>query len=303
VSYGDRFDNGLEMLLSGSFYNSQGHKQLFFPEFDSPATNNGIAENADGDQSYTIFADIIYRDFNIHVVGASRTKHIPTASFATVFDDPRTQTTDARRYVDAQYHHTFGSWDTLGRLSYDWYGYHGIYISDYAGKGIPPFTQNYDAANGTWWDFQGDTSRVFFKRHKATFGTEFRQDIRQQQTNYDIQPYHLYFDSHRSNRVGALYFQDKYFIRKNLSFVVGVRSDWYGWRNDAVRSAWRHDSIFPGRSTRAIRHQPGSSVPGRAQDQLQTAGSCPNREELMQRIGPGGESLRSEIQFEMARAD
>ena len=228
ISYGNRFDNGLETLLSGSFYNSQGHEQLFFPEFDRPATNNGIAENADGDQSYSMFADVIYRDLNIHVVGASRTKHVPTASFGTVFDDPRNQTTDARRYIDAQYHHTFGSWETLGRLSYDWYGYHGIYVYDYAGKGIPPYTENYDAADGTWWDFQGDASRVFFKRHKVTFGTEFRQDIRQQQINYDIQPYHLYFDSHRSARIGALYFQDKYSIRKNLSLVVGLRSDWYG---------------------------------------------------------------------------
>jgi iron complex outermembrane receptor protein len=227
VSYGNRFDNGLETLLSGTFYTRRGNEQLFFPVFNSPATNNGIAEDADGDQSYSIFADIIYRDFNIHVVGASRTKHIPTASFGTVFDDPRTQTTDARRYVDAQYHHKFGSWETLGRLSYDWYGYNGIYIYDYAGKGIPPYTQNYDAANGTWLDFQGDASRVFFKRHMVSFGTEFRQDIRQQQTNYDIQPYRLYFDSHRSARVGALYFQDKYSIHKNLSLVVGLRSDWY----------------------------------------------------------------------------
>lgn len=234
ISFGDRFDNGLETLLSGSFYNSQGHPQLFYPEFNSPATNNGIAENADGDQSYSVFGDVIYRDFNIHVVGDSRTKHIPTASFGTVFDDPRTQTTDARRYVDAQYHHTFGSWDTLGRLSYDWYGYHGIYVYDYAQTGIPPYTENYDAAGGTWLDFQGDASRVFFKRHKVTFGTEFRQDIRQQQLNYDIQPYHLYFDSHLSNRLGAVYFQDKYSIRKNLALVLGLRSDWYGTYGNAL---------------------------------------------------------------------
>ena len=77
-------------------------------------------------------------------------------------------------------------------------------------------------------DFQGDVSHNFFKRHKVTFGTEIRQDIRQQQINYDLQPYHLYFDSHRSNRVEALYFQDKYAIRKNLSLVAGLRSDWYG---------------------------------------------------------------------------
>jgi len=227
ASYGGRFDNGLETLLSASFFNSQGHTRLFFPEFDSPATNNGFAENADGDQSYSMFADIIYRDFNLHVVTASRTKHIPTASFGTVFNDSRTQTTEARSYIDLQYHHTFGSWATIGRISYDWYDYHGIYIFDYAGTGIPPFTENYDAANGTWVDFQADASRVFFKRHTVTLGTEFRHDIGQQQVNYDIQPHHLYFDDHRSTGLWALYIQDEYSIRKNLAVVAGLRSDWH----------------------------------------------------------------------------
>ena len=252
LSYGDRFDNGLETLLSGTFYNREGNQQLFFPEFNSPPTNNGIVENADADQSYNAFADIIYRDFNVHVVGNSRTKHIPTASFGTVFNDPRTQTTDARRYIDAQYHHTFTSWETLGRLSYDWYGYHGIYIYDYAGNGIPPYTQNYDAASGTWIDFQGDASRTFFKRHKVSFGTEFRQDLRQQQTNYDIQPYHLYFDSHRSARVGALYFQDKYSIRKDLSLVVGLRSDWFGFYGNSLSPrAGLHYALTPSTDIKA----------------------------------------------------
>jgi len=227
LSFGNRFDNGLETLLSGTFYNSQGHKELFFPEFDSPVTNNGIAENADGDQAYSMFGDFIYGDFNIHVVGNSRTKHVPTASFGTVFDDPRNETTDARRYVDLQYRHTFGSWETLGRFSYDWYGYHGIYVYDYASAEIPPYTENYDAANGTWLDFQGDVSRVFFKRHKVAFGTEFRKDIRQQQLNYDIQPYYLYFDDHLTARLDALYVQDKYVFYKNMALLVGLRSDWY----------------------------------------------------------------------------
>lgn len=227
ATYGDRFDNGVETILSGSFYNSQGHKSLFFPEFNSPATNNGIAADADGDQSYNAFADIIYRDFNIHFVEGSRTKNIPTASFGTVFDDPRTRTTDARGYVDVQYHHIFGTWETLGRASYDWYDYHGIYVVDYAGLGIPPYTLNYDAANGSWLDFQGDASRVFFKRHKVTLGTEFRQDLRQEQVNYDIQPYYLYLDDQRSAWIAALYFQDEYSLRKNLAFVAGLRSDWH----------------------------------------------------------------------------
>ena len=208
MTYGSRLDNGLEALVSGSLLNSQGQRQLFYPEFNSPATNNGIAQDANGAQTYSVFADIILRDFNIHLLQSSVTKHIPTASFGTVFNDSRTQTTDARRYIDIQYHHVFGSWETLGRASYDWYDYHGIYVYDYPGKGVPPFTENYDAANGDWLDFQGDASRVF-KRHKVTLGTEVRQDIGQQQVNYDIQPYQPYFDDHRSARVWALYGQDQ----------------------------------------------------------------------------------------------
>jgi outer membrane receptor protein involved in Fe transport len=227
VSFGERFDSGLETLLSGSFYNSKGNKRLFYPEFDSPATNNGVAVDADGDQSYSVFADIIYRDFNIHVVQNSRTKHIPTASFGTVFNDSRTRTTDARSYIDLQYSHTFGNWENLGRLSYDWYGYHGIYVTDYAGTGVPPFTENYDAAKGTWLDFQGDASRVFFQRHRVTLGMEWRQDLQQQQVNYDIQPYFLYLDDHRSARVLAFYFQDEYSVRKDLDIVIGLRDDWH----------------------------------------------------------------------------
>jgi outer membrane receptor for ferrienterochelin and colicin len=227
ASYGKRFDNGLETLLSASFYNSQGHTRLFFPEFSSPSTNNGIAENADGEQAYNTFADIIYKDFDIHFVQVSRTKQIPTASFGTVFNDPRTQTTDAHVYIDAQYRRVLGKWETLARISYDWYGYNGTYIYDYANKGVPPYTVNKDLANGDWVDLQWDASHLFFKRHSVTLGSECRQDIRQHQANYDVQPFLSYLDDDRSARVWALYLQDEFRLNKNLAFVAGLRSDWY----------------------------------------------------------------------------
>jgi outer membrane receptor for ferrienterochelin and colicins len=227
VSYGKRFDSGLEMLLSGTFYDSQGHSRLFFPEFDSPAANRGIAENADKDQAYSTFVDLIYRDFNIHVVQESRTKHLPTASFGTVFNDPRTQTTDALVYIDAQYRRVIGKWETLGRISYDWYGYNGTYIYDYAKTGVPPFTVNKDLASGDWLDLQWDASHLFFKRHSVTLGSEYRQDLRQHQSNYDVQPFFSYLNDHRSARVLGLYLQDEFRLNKKLALVGGLRSDWY----------------------------------------------------------------------------
>ena len=228
VSYGNRFSNGIETLLSASFYNSAGHGRLFYPEFDSPATNNGIAENADADQYYNIFGELIRGDFTLHIIADSRTKHIPTASFGTVFDDPRNKTTDAGRAVDLQYAHTFeNKWDILARASYDWYGYRGNYIYDYAGTGIPPFSRNIDLASGDWTNFEFDASHVFYHQHHVTLGAEFRDDFRQHQENYDQQPYMLYLDNTASRKNAAWYVQDNFSILKKLTLVGAVRSDWY----------------------------------------------------------------------------
>src|SRR5580658_5928942 len=57
VTYGNEFKNGLELLLSASYYDSHGQDELFFPQFNTPATNNGIALNADGDESDQFFAN------------------------------------------------------------------------------------------------------------------------------------------------------------------------------------------------------------------------------------------------------
>ena len=36
ISYGNKFHNGVEMLFSGSFYDSAGRGRLFYKEFDRP---------------------------------------------------------------------------------------------------------------------------------------------------------------------------------------------------------------------------------------------------------------------------
>jgi iron complex outermembrane receptor protein len=107
LTYGHRFKKGLSAVLSTSFYRSQGQRRLFFSEFDNPATNNGIAENADGDRFGQVFGSAAYRGFTLQGVYGSRRKQIPTASFGTVFDDPRTRTSDQEGYLDLQYDHTF----------------------------------------------------------------------------------------------------------------------------------------------------------------------------------------------------
>ncbi len=102
VSYGNRLNNGLEMLVSGSFYDSHGQDRLFFKEFDSPATNNGIAVNADDDEFHQFFGNVSWGDFTLHGVFGSRDKGIPTAPFGSVFNVTGTHTIDVRDYLDLE---------------------------------------------------------------------------------------------------------------------------------------------------------------------------------------------------------
>ena len=66
ISYGNKFKNGLELLLSGSFYGSHGQGRLFFKEFNNPATNNGVAVNADDDEFHQLFANASWGGFTLH---------------------------------------------------------------------------------------------------------------------------------------------------------------------------------------------------------------------------------------------
>ena len=49
MSAGHRFANDVDVALSGTYARSDGVDRLYYPEFDTPATNNGVAEGLDGE--------------------------------------------------------------------------------------------------------------------------------------------------------------------------------------------------------------------------------------------------------------
>jgi outer membrane receptor for ferrienterochelin and colicins len=228
VSYGATFHNGLELLLSGTFYDSHGQDQLFFPEFDSPATNNGIAENADDDEFRQVFANASWGRWTLHGVLGSRDKGIPTASFGTVFDVTGTHTVDERGFLDLQYDRSLGrGWNFTSRTYFDLYNNDGDYIYDYSASGGSSRALNKNYAHGKWWGEEVTFSKQVFGKQRLSAGSEYQDNFQQNQGNYDVQPFFQYFGDRRTSNVFSAYAQDEIHLRKNVVLNLGLRYDHY----------------------------------------------------------------------------
>jgi outer membrane receptor for ferrienterochelin and colicins len=126
-----------------------------------------------------------------------------------------------------RYEHTFaGSWDVLARTFYDRYNYQGTYIypSPFDSAEISP---NLDFADGKWWGAELQLTKTILSRNRITAGGEYRDNIRQDQTNYNLNPYALLLDDKRESFVGGVYLQDELTITKSLALNAGYRYDYY----------------------------------------------------------------------------
>ena len=180
LSYGNKFKNGLEVLLSGSFYNSHGQGRLFFKEFDNPATNNGIAVNADDDEFHQLFANTSWGGFTLHGVFGYREKGIPTAPFGSVFNVTKTRTLDTRGYFDLNYERKLGhGWNLDSRTYYDQFNEDGTYIYDYSASGGPARVLNKNFGHGKWFGEDVTFSKQIFETQRLSVGAEFRDDFQQ----------------------------------------------------------------------------------------------------------------------------
>jgi len=226
ISYGRKLQ-ALEFLVSGTFYGSRGPKQLFYPEFNAPQTNNGIASHADDDQVGSSLVTVSYRDFTLQGAFGSREKGIPTAAYETVFNNPGTRTTDSHNYIDLRYDHTFAkSWQVMARAFYDRYTYQGTYIYP-SSLDVAQISPNLDFADGKWWGTELQLTKMVLSRNRITVGGEYRDNIRQDQTNYNLNPYSLLLNDKRQSSVGGMYLQDELTITKSLSLNAGFRYDYY----------------------------------------------------------------------------
>ena len=101
VSYGNKFTNGLELLVSGSLYDSEGDDSIFFPEFE--AFDGGWARDVDGSRAWKGFATLSYNGLSLSGGYVTRKKTLPTAAYGAVFNDSSEFVRDDRGYGELKF--------------------------------------------------------------------------------------------------------------------------------------------------------------------------------------------------------
>jgi outer membrane receptor for ferrienterochelin and colicins len=223
ATYGREF-HGMGLLLSGTFYNSQG-QTLFFPEFNSPATNNGITSITDYESYEHILATLTFHGFTLQGLFSTRDKGVPTAYFGAVFNDPGDFNVDSHQYVNLGCQHLIGKWQLDAHTSYDQARLQGP-VPEAPAAAADPIVLNTFSFRGNWWTGEAKVSRDLFERNHITLGSEIRDNLRQDQGDL-LNPPNVFTAVSNSSLITALYAQDEFGITSRLTLNAGVRYDHY----------------------------------------------------------------------------
>jgi len=222
VTFGAHGQDGSDVVLSASSYARRGG-DLYFPEFDSPDSGNGIAHGLDGDRARNLFAKLHRGGFTLSAGYVARTKGVPTASYGAVFDAPDS-IRDTQAFADLAYESALTS-DLSVAASLFWGR------ADYLGVGLYPNDEgggahvNVDGDHAAWYGTNAHVSYRGLRGHRLLAGVELQRNRRRDQFSYDIAPAVSWLDDRRSSHRDAAFVEDEWRVGRKTIVNAGLRYD------------------------------------------------------------------------------
>ncbi len=236
LTYGRQMKNGLGVVLSGSFLTTHGQDRLYYPEFDTPENNDGVAEGADADRAQNWLARLSLGRLTFSSGYSRRDKHVPTAQYETVFNDSRHVASDATFFTDLKYEgEPAPGWQATARVYYDHYRYEGTYPYDYAAPGDPPaIALEFDDASAKSAGAEFQLTGKFLKQHTLILGAAYREAFHITQRNYTEDPRTYNLNTDQGEASGGIYAQGEFHLRPGLLLNAGLRYDRFSESGDTL---------------------------------------------------------------------
>jgi len=229
VTYNHLFKNEIELLLSGTLYDSEGAENLRFRNLAQPGLpNEFVARQGDDENVKEFFGRLAYRDFTLSGAFMTREKGDPTAPDLTVFNDARTRDLDERSYVNLKFSHAFPEvGDVTAEVYYDSYAPVIDRFFD-----IPSPVVNRETRVGEWIGaevlFNKEFDKGFLDKLRLTLGAEYRNEFREYRRYLDLVPDAVPYEIEGNSDNYGVFAQAEYPILKNLHLNAGARYDQYG---------------------------------------------------------------------------
>ncbi|QNA91127.1 TonB-dependent receptor [Massilia sp. Dwa41.01b] len=235
ASWGWHGQNGADLVLSASSYGRDG-ENLYYPEYDTPDQNRGVAEGLDYERAHNFLVKASYAGLTLSASHVRRTKGVPTGSFGAVFNTSN-WTVDAQSMISLAYARdisptvNLSAQATWGKADY-------LGIGDYPGDTRAQVT-NVDGDHARWYGASVQATVTTLPRNKFVFGAELGRDARRDQFNFDVEPFRQLLDERRSANRSGLFFADEIRVSNNLLLNLGVRHDRHstGTRSTSPRAA------------------------------------------------------------------
>ncbi|MEW6751921.1 MAG: TonB-dependent receptor [Candidatus Latescibacterota bacterium] len=216
---GGERNRNLDVAVSLDWRRADG-QELYFREFDDPATGDGVAQGLDWDRRYGLLGRARFRGATLLAGTYRRKKAIPTASWETVFGAD-SRTVDGLTFAELGAERALGATKRLTVRAYvDGYRYSGLYTYEEAEGGT-----YVDSSWSTWGGAEARLQWDPIPPNRLQVGGEYRHHFEARYLALDEQG--LVFDRDFPFEQFSVFAQDEYQATERLALTAGVRVDHY----------------------------------------------------------------------------